>query len=139
MRGRASQVRRHLATLGTSDCDFSSDFRPLSGAERIQEIGLDVADGSFWALVFDPLPLLYAKVTKIVWRMTGSGDFIFRIQDSHGQCTPLVSGPTSHTWSSWTRRGDEVGTAMLFPHPGCWNVLVTKADVSAALWLHVEG
>lgn len=69
--------------------------------------------------------------------MTGSGVFTFKASDAHGTTAVLVWGPTAHTGSNWTHRGDEVGTGFNFPHAGCWDIHVARSDVSGDLWLEV--
>jgi len=101
------------------------------------ETGLDSSRGSFWALFFSTMPPPADKEVKVVWRMTGSGVFTFRVSDASGNTVPLVWGPESHLGSNWDHPGDEVGTGFNFPHPGCWNIHVTRLETYGDLWLEV--
>jgi len=126
----------YLAGLGSAGCKPSA-FAGLPGSVR--EVGFDSSQGSFWALFFGSLPPRAGEEIKVVWRMTGSGDFSFRVSDSNGKPLALVWGPEGHGSSSWNHPGNEVGTGFMFPHAGCWDIHVTKTDVAADLWLEVAG
>jgi hypothetical protein len=128
----------YLGSLGSSGCNPAAAFhewQPPHGG--FPEAGLDNSKGSFWALLFNRVPPPAGMEIKVVWRMTGSGEFIFRISDANGKPIPLVWGPDMHGGSNWNHPGDEVGTGINFPHGGCWNVHVTRANVSADLWVEV--
>jgi hypothetical protein len=101
------------------------------------EAGVDSNRGSFWALFFSPIPPSIGKEIKVVWRMTGTGAFAFRVSDAEGKTIPLAWGPEGHLGSNWNHPGDEVGTGFNFPHPGCWNIHVARTDASGDLWLEV--
>jgi hypothetical protein len=77
------------------------------------------------------------KEIKVVWRMTGLGDFRFRVSDAAGMVVPLTWDPTFHGGSNWDYLGDEVGTGFSFPHAGCWDIHVARSDTSGDLWLEV--
>ena len=100
-------------------------------------MGFDSPRGSLWALFFNPVPPPAGKEIKVVWRMTGSGGFTFRVSDARGMVVPLVWGPESHTGSNWNHPGDEVGTGFNFPHAGCWDIQVARSDTRGDLWLEV--
>lgn len=126
----------HLATLGTPGCQ--------PGAFRVSEtgfpeVGSDSSRGSFWALFFTPVPPPAGKDIKVVWRMTGSGDFKFRASDSGGEVIGTVGNPQPHgvNGSNWNHPGFEVGTGFNFPHSGCWDVHVARSNVDGDLWLEV--
>jgi hypothetical protein len=101
------------------------------------ETGLDSKRGSFWALFFSPVPPSAGKEIKVVWRMTGSGAFTFRISDAGGKTVPLAWGPQGHHGSNWNHPGDEVGTGFNFPHRGCWDIHVARLETYGDLWLEV--
>jgi hypothetical protein len=124
-----------LGTLGSSNCTRTAHFHIWAGA--IPEAGVDSPRGSFWALFFNPVPPSAGKEIKVVWRMTGSGLFKFRVSDTAGMLAPLAWGPESHLSSNWNHPGDEVGTGFNFPHPGCWDIHVARSDTSGDLWLAV--
>jgi len=121
-----------LASLGQPGC-----APPLQVHDS--EIGADSSRGSLWALFFGPLPPAAGMQLKVVWRMTGSGPITFRVTDAGGNSVPLAWGPEGHLGSNWNHPGDEVGTGFSFPHAGCWDIHVSRADVSGDLWLQVVG
>jgi hypothetical protein len=127
----------YLGSIGQPGCQPPAAFHGLGGDSGPPEAGFDSSSGSFWALFFTPVPPPSGKEIKVVWRMTGSGDFVFRASDANGMTIPLTWGPEGHGSSSWNHPGDEVGTGFNFPHPGCWDVHVAKTTVDADLWLSV--
>ena len=130
----------HLGSLGTTGCKPAVTFHWLSGSsDGFPEAGIDTSRGSIWALFFGPVPPLAGKDVKVVWRMTGPGDFTFRVSDMDGRTLPLLFGPEGHGSSSWKRPGNEVGTGFNFSHGGCWHIHIDKPPVDADMWLEVSG
>ena len=127
----------YLGSLGKPACQPGAAFHGLGGDDGVPEAGFDSSKGSFWALFFTPVPPPASKDVKVVWRITGSGDFVFRVSDADGRTIPLIWGPEGHGSSSWNHPGNEVGTGLNFPHPGCWDIHVAKPTVDADLWLDV--
>jgi hypothetical protein len=127
----------YLGSLGDPGCRPGPAFHGLGGPGGQPEVGLDSATGSIWALFFNPVPPTAGNEIKVVWRMTGSADFSFRVSDAAGTTAPLAWGPEPHGGSNWNRPGNEVGTGFNFPHAGCWDIHVTKGNASADLWLQV--
>ena len=127
----------YLGSIGKAGCQPAAVFHGLGGDDRLPEAGFDSTKGSFWALFFMPVPPPAGKDVKVVWRMTGAGEFVFRVLDADGRTIPLIWGPERHGSSSWNHPGDEVGTGFNFPRPGCWDVHVAKSTVDADLWLNV--
>jgi hypothetical protein len=127
----------YLGSLGKPGCQPSAVFHGLGGDTGFPEAGFDSSKGSFWALFFTPVPPPAGKDVKVVWRMTGPGDFVFRVSDTGGSTIPLIWGPEGHGSSSWNHPGNEVGTGFNFPHPGCWDIHVAKPTLNADLWLDV--
>jgi hypothetical protein len=125
-----------LGSLGSAGCAPAARFHSWGD---LFEVGLDSPRGSLWALFFNPWPPPAGKEIKVVWRMTGLGDFTFRVSDAAGMVVPLTWGPMSHSGSSWNRPGDEVGTGFNFPHAGCWDIHVARLDTRGDLWLEVVG
>lgn len=125
----------YLGSLGSPGCAPGATFEPGG----FQEIGLDTSKGSFWALVFGPVPPPAGKDVKIVWRMTGTGDFALRATDVGGNVIPTLGEPQPHglNGSNWNHPGYEVGTGFNFPHSGCWDIHVARSDVEGDLWLEV--
>ena len=127
----------HIGSLGTPGCAPGAVFH---GSEvGFPETGLDSSKGSFWALVFDSIPPPAGKDVKIVWRMTGTGDFALRATDADGKVIPTLGQPQPHglNGSNWNHPGYEVGTGFNFPHSGCWEIHVARSDVEGDLWLEV--
>src|SRR5689334_11335686 len=62
----------------------------LSG---LPEIHGTAANAELWALVFRSVPLHAEQEVKIVWRMTGSGDFNIYAVDSNGNGVLPIWGP----------------------------------------------
>ena len=88
-------------------------------------------------LVFGPLPPVAGQDSKIVWRMTGSGDFKIWAEDADGVKLTPKWGPEGHGSSSWKHPGTEVGTGFLFPHSGCWHILLVRRNANGDAWLTV--
>jgi len=126
-----------LGSLGSAGCAPAAHFHGWPSLGGLPEVGLDSPRGSIWALFFNPVPPQASKEIKVVWRMTGLGDFRFRVSDDAGMVVPLAWGPQSHISSNWNHRGEEVGTGFNFPHSGCWNIHVARSDTSGELWLEV--
>lgn len=124
--------RTYIGSLGSPACKPGAAFHG-----QLPEAGFDSSRGSFWALFFNSVPPQAGKDLKVVWRMTGSGDIVFRVSDADGKTIPLVWGPEGHGSSSWDHPGNEVGTGFNFPHAGCWDIHVAKPNVDADLWLDV--
>jgi hypothetical protein len=130
----------HLGSIGIAGCTPAATFHFLGGgASGFPEAGIDNSRGSIWALFFTPVPPPANQEIKVVWRMTGAGDFAFQVSDLAGKTAPLAWGPEGHGSSSWNHPGYEVGTGFKFPHSGCWQIHVAKPDVDADLWLEVAG
>jgi len=127
----------HLASLGSPGCKPAAAFHDFSGPV-VSEVGVDSSRGSFWALFFTSVPPPAGKDIKIVWRMTGSGEFTFRASDADGIVIPPVgTQPHGVNGSNWNHPGFEVGTGFNFPHSGCWRIHVERSDVDGDLWLQV--
>lgn len=125
-----------LGSLGSAGCVPAARFHGW-GPGANPEVGLDSPRGSLWALFFNPVPPPAGKEIKVVWRMTGMGDFTFRVSDAAGMVVPLAWGPMFHGGSNWNHPGDERGTGFNFPHPGCWDIHVARLDTRGDLWLEV--
>jgi hypothetical protein len=126
-----------LGSLGRAGCAPAAPLHGWGSPGGPREVGLDSPRGSLWALFFNAVPPPAGKEIKVVWRMTGSGDFTFRVSDAAGMVVPLAWGPEGHTGSNWDHPGDEVGTGFNFPHAGCWDIHVARSDTHGDLWLQV--
>lgn len=94
-------------------------------------------NAELWVLLFED-PIVAKQEAKIVWRMTGTGDFHIVALSPHGTRLSPSSGPDLHTGSSWNRPGDEWGTLFTFPTPGCWNMHAIRSQASGDIWLMVQ-
>ncbi len=75
---------------------------------------------------------------KVVWRVTGSGAFRAEALAPDGSTLRPSWGPVAHQDSSWTRPGEEWGTAFRLPSHGCWALQVHRGEETARLELNVE-
>jgi hypothetical protein len=92
--------------------------------------------GQLWALIFNGWPMHTGKQNKIVWRITGSGNFGLISYGPNGR----VVHPTDviyHDSSSWNRPGDEWGSLFTFPTAGCWDIHATRDKLVGDVWVIV--
>jgi hypothetical protein len=103
--------------------------------------------GQLWALFFrgkwasaDAAVLagVVGKEVKIVFRMTGFGEFEIAATGPDGARIGPAWGPVFHPSSTWTRPGREWGTSFVFTQPGCWRIHATHGGVSGDVWLLVK-
>ncbi|MGW0436069.1 hypothetical protein ACWDV4_26420 [Micromonospora sp. NPDC003197] len=113
----------------SADYPISSD----SGDREAPGVGNGV---TLWALFFPregERELRATKETKIVWRMTGTGDLRIRAVGPGDATVAPTWGPEGHTGSIWSRPGDEWGTGWVFPTAGCWTVQADRDNGATAL------
>jgi hypothetical protein len=102
-------------------------FKIGTDTSGLPEIQGRSATQTLWALLFPyHLPVWSDEDLKIVWRMTGAGNFSLEAQHTDGTVTQPIWGPDAHSGSSWQRPGDEWGTGFHFPEAGCWRILVQR-------------
>jgi hypothetical protein len=125
------------APVTTSTCPPTARLDGSAALPERQGAG----DGAtLWALLFPTGPVLTAgKEIKVVWRMTGSGDFSVSATGPDGTVVKPVWGPEPHGGSSWNRPGGEWGTGWVFPTAGCWTVSAKRTTGSGYLVLRVAG
>jgi hypothetical protein len=128
------QATTYMGTIGQFRCAPGAPFDV-----KTPQTGFDSPKGSLWMIVFGSLPLSAGNDIKIVLRMTGSGDFTIRAADADGIESKPIFGPEGHGSSSWdgVHPGAEIGIGFNFPHTGCWNIHLARADTSADAWLTV--
>jgi len=121
--------------VATPTCPPAAQITQSDGLLERQGTG----DGAtLWALFFLTEPVLTAgKEIKVVWRMTGSGEFSVSATGPDGTVVKPVWGPEWHGGSSWDRPGEEWGTGWVFPAAGCWTVSATRNSGSGYLVLRV--
>ena len=94
-----------------------------------------------WGLLWERPPLRVNRQTKMVFRLTGTGEF--NVVARHEDGTEILPswGPNDHgsDGSSYGRPGNEWGMAFTFPSGGCWNIHLTRGGDSADVWVHVGG
>jgi hypothetical protein len=95
-----------------------------------------VGNAGVWALFFNPLSA--KRRVKIVWRMTGSGQFRVVAYNPKGTRIEPDEGPVFHPSSNWQRSGEEWGTWFTFPDAGCWDLHPSRDGSSADLWVEVK-
>lgn len=98
-------------------------------------------NAQLWALIQagSSLPLMTNTEMKIVWRMTGSGDFSIVAIGPKNAKVPPSQGPEKHFGSDWVRPGDEWGTVFTFPTAGCWDLHATRDNAYGDVWLKIVG
>lgn len=123
------------STVAKPPCPPSADY-PISsdsGNTEAQGVGSGV---TLWALFFPregERELRASKQTKIVWRMTGTGDLRIRATGPDDVTVTPTWGPELHTGSNWSRPGTEWGTGWIFPTAGCWTVQADRDTGATAL------
>jgi hypothetical protein len=128
----ATPTPQQVGSIGRPGCTPSAAIN--SGQA---EAGFDAPTGSLWMLVFGSIPPIAGQDSKIVWRMTGSGDFRIWAEDGDGVRLDPKWGPEGHGSSSWNHPGTEVGTGFVFPHSGCWHIRLARQNTSGDAWLTV--
>jgi hypothetical protein len=123
---------------GPATCRPTS-FAPYNNSNGLQEGRGQATSAELWALIFaDPQSIQANQEIKIVWRMTGSGDFHVVARHAGGVQVNPVQGPEPHTGSNWNRPGGEWGTVFKFPSSGCWNLHATLGTASGEIWIMVR-
>lgn len=124
-------------TAGLQNCRPAS---PIDNSSVGPEIQGTASNAELWALLQSYTVPPKAQVdVKIVWRMTGSGDFTIVAFGPHGIKISPSEGPEAHTGSNWNRPGDEWGTVFIFPAIGCWDIHATRDKSSGDVWLKIVG
>lgn len=108
-------------------------------ADQIPEMQGKATHAELWALFFaDPQSVRVGQEVKVVWRMTGSGNFQITARHAKGIQTQPIWGPEEHGGSSWHRPGNEWGTGFRFSSPGCWNLHATRDRAAGDVWIMVQ-
>lgn len=141
--------------VGVAPASTPTAVKVLSGAANClppstltaQDGGLEIPaiseGGTVWALIEGPAvtqrnpPKVVAeRPVKVIWRVTGSGDITVVAVDQSGVSLTLDS--QRHSGSDWNRPGDQWGSSITFPHPGCWQLVATRGPVRGTVWLVVD-
>lgn len=123
-------------TPGLKSCQPASPIDNSSVGPEAQGTG---TNAELWALIESSsgIPPLAKTEVKIVWRMTGSGDFSIVAIGPSDVKVPPEQGPTEHGGSNWLRPGDEWGTVFTFPVAGCWDLHATRSNASGDIWFKI--
>jgi hypothetical protein len=119
----------------TSTCPPTAE---LSGSDWYPE-RQGAGDGAtLWALFFPTGPMLTAgKQIRVIWRMTGSGEFSASATGPDGMVVKPVRNPQPYESSNWNRPGELWGTDWVFPAGGCWTVNAKRTSGSGYLVVRV--
>ena len=127
-----------LVTIAPSQrsCQHSS---PLDESKVGTEVQGSATHATLWGLIESTtgIPPQAKTDVKIVWRMTGSGDFTIVASGPQNKQVRPSQGPAAHAGSNWPRPGDEWGTVFTFPLAGCWNLHATRGNASGNVWLDI--
>lgn len=120
--------------IGTETCDPPSPFD-----DRPEVLATSTGDAVAWGLLWERPPLIPGREVKMVFRLTGEGDFGVHAIHPDGTTIDPSWGPTNHgtNASSYGRPGNEWGMAFTFPKSGCWNVQLTRGEDTADAWIQV--
>lgn len=135
---RRAVVLLLLVALLAAACSDTEDLTCRTSPQREpdQAFEADATGGEAWALPIGPVPVKVDTRWKLVWRMTGSGDFRITAVDPDGVGHEPVD-VTAHEDSNFNRPGDEWGTIWRFPSGGCWTLEAERDDVRASLRIPV--
>jgi hypothetical protein len=129
-----------IATIvpGQSNCQPAS---PIDNSSVGPEVHGAATNAELWGLLQSTsgVPPRANTLVKIVWRMTGSGNFTIVAFGPQGMKVPPSQGPDEHLGSNWNRPGDEWGTVFTFPVAGCWDLHATRSNASGDVWLEIVG
>ena len=134
IRSTSDDPSSQFEPLGGPNCNPSSPFEQWGGG--LAEVKATSSNIEVWGLLWQIPPLTVDKETKMVWRVTGTGDFDIRAFQGNTQAE-LTWGPVLHESSDFERPGDEWGTAFTFPAPGCWEIEVSRGTDTAHVWVQV--
>ena len=116
-----------------------AELTPIQSSQLGPEVQGIGQGATLWALLMPtgPLPVAAEEQIKIVWRMTGSGDFTLIAVGPGGVAVRPTQGPQPHLGSNWNRPGDEWGTIFVFPTAGCWDLHAARGTASGDVYLPV--
>jgi len=124
-----------LREPGSTGCNPPS---PVGAAG--ETLATSSGDAVAWGLLWEQPPLPVEREIKMVFRLTGEGDFQAVARHEDGTEIAPSWGPNDHgQGSNYARAGNEWGMAFTFPRPGCWNLHLTRGSDTAEVWLIVSG
>ncbi|KOU09471.1 hypothetical protein ADK86_00690 [Streptomyces sp. NRRL F-5755] len=134
--GKGTEASRPAGT-GTGGCRPAASFHPYRGdSVELRAVGTGglrvgglVIDGNR-TVASGPATFTTREVHKIVWRVTGKGPLHLTLTGPDGR-TRRPERLEPHGDSSYRRPGDEWGSGLRFPTPGCWHIRLTRTTGSA--------
>lgn len=114
---------------------------PSSPGAFAGEVQGTATGGTVWAWFMQAYPPQAGTEDKTIWRLSGPGIAslpTFTLIGPAGAAGRLDWGPSAHLGSTWNRPGDEYGTGLLFPVPGCWDVHVSVGQVTGDVYIVVS-
>src|SRR5262249_23352875 len=107
---------------------WSKPACPASNATTREIQGTANSGTEIWALIIGPFPPLRAGThTKVIIRITGTGEAVIYADGPSGAQIRPDLGPQARAGSSWDRPGDEWATFFTFPSAGCWNMRAVRS------------
>lgn len=103
--------------------------------------GMQATDsgGQVWVLpVGGDFPPIVGQEVKLVFRITGTGEFSVVAVDPSGTAHKPINGPDRHITSNFDRPGEEWGAVFQPDTAGCWQFQARRGDVSGSLAVSVS-
>ena len=116
---------------------WSEPACPASSATAREVQGTASSGTQIWGLILGPFPLRAGTRTKVIIRITGTGDAVIYADGPSG-AQIRSDGQQAHAGSSWDRPGDEWATGFTFPSAGCWNMRVVRSTGRGSIPLTVS-
>ena len=132
------------ANSGNAACeaDLVVSNPSITGEAQLRTTSVDFEAWSLWftdLAAGDPIAIPTNEEVKVVWSVTGDGDFSVATVHADGTTMEPTFGPARHDGSNWEAPGDEWGTGWIFPKAGCWDMTVTRGTDTAYQTIVVEG
>lgn len=128
------------ALPGQEGCNPPS---PVSEDRLAETLGTTSDHITAWGLLWARPPFEVGTEVKMVFRVTGTGEFALSAVHQDGESLEPswpATGPAQRASneSNYGRPGDEWGVAYIFPTGGCWNIHIDRGADSADFWFLVE-
>jgi hypothetical protein len=142
----ATETTAIPVAMTTTSFNTSETCTPAQLTGNAGEAQLVTTDSfEAWSLWFtrsplpsnSPIKLANGEEVKVVWSVTGDGEFSVIAAKADGTLMELDWGPDAHGGSNWGVPGDEWGTGWTFPEAGCWTFTVTRGSEVARLTVEV--
>ncbi|KAA6222781.1 hypothetical protein CP973_13340 [Streptomyces albofaciens JCM 4342] len=132
--GPPGTATSRATATGTGGCRPAASLHPYRGVGELRAEG--TGGLRVWGLVFQetresgPATFTTRDDYKIVWRVTGTGPLRLTLIGPDGR-TRRPERLEAHGDSSYRRPGDEWGSGLRFPTPGCWHIRLTRTTGTA--------